>query len=118
MGIASKFNKGNRYTFQAPEDFEFKDLVELYDQNGKDHVYPLKGLFINTKSQFGDAPVAITEQCYVHLPKHTLDTVKLMNSDDEFVEAVNAGKVGFKIYTYVAKAFGDKLCFAPEWIDL
>lgn len=47
MGIASKHNKGNGFNFRVPESFKYKTLEELYKQNGENHVYTVKALYIN-----------------------------------------------------------------------
>ena len=68
MGIASKYNKGNGFNFRVPESFGYKTLDELYKKNGENHVYTVKALYINKKSQYGDAPVIATDECLVNAP--------------------------------------------------
>ena len=85
MSVLDKYNKGNRFDFEASEDFEF--------------VKP-KELFINNKSKFGDSAVAVTTSELVNLPNHMVQEVKEMMQDDEVMDLINNDKVMIKIYTY------------------
>ena len=124
MGYADKFNKGvNKFTYQTDQTFEFYKLGELLEENGGDEVYTLRGLWINTGGMYGDSPVAVIEDRYVNLPNHMLDTVREMIADDEAVELINAGKIGFKIYSYaktlkVNKKEVDKICYSINFVDI
>lgn len=108
MSILNKYNQGNTFNFQTPTDFEFKTLKELYKENGtkEENTLPLKSLFINTKSKFGDSPVAVTNKELVNLPGHLLENVRGMISDDEVVELVNKDHVGIEIYEYESAKWG------------
>lgn len=117
MSIASKYNHGTRFDYIIPANTPFIGLGSLYADGEQGTVYTLHGLYINHKSKFGDAPVAITDDYLVNLPKHLLDTVKSMLQDDEFIEAVNAEKVGFMIYTYTVKNSND-LRYSVNWVDM
>lgn len=117
MSIASKYNKGVRFNFQIPKDFHFENLANLFDNDGKGLVYNVRGLYINRKSKYGEAPVIVTDFCLVNAPKHLLDTCKQMLMDEEFIKAVNDGKVGFSIYSYTTKN-SDDLRYSIIWIDL
>ena len=77
MGILSKYNKAlSRFTFKAGEDFEYKSLESLYSsKKGANNLLEVKGLYINHKSKFGDAPVLVSNKFYVNLPKHLCDEV-------------------------------------------
>lgn len=117
MSIASKYNKGSNFTYQAPENTPFISLEALFQQDKEGAVYVLHSLYINTKGQYGDAPVAITDGYFVNLPRHMLETANEMMKDMEFVDAVNAGKVGFTIRSYVRK--GDKKqLYSVNWLDI
>ena len=118
MGIAEKYNKGqNVFAFKAPDNFAFVSLENLYKENGADFVYNLKGVFVNPKTKFGEAPVATTDYCHVNLPSHMLDTVKEMRQDLELIAAVNGGKVGFKIYSYITPNHPAGPCYAITFVD-
>lgn len=117
MSIASKYNHGVRFDYIIPANTPFIGLASLYSESGQGTVYTLHGLYINRKSKYGDAPVAIIDGYLVNLPKHLLDTVKTMLQDDEFIDSVNAEKVGFTIYTYTVKNSND-LRYSVNWVDL
>lgn len=97
--ILNQHNKGNRFNFQTPDDFEYINLNQL------DNLYPGKkhqvnALYINTKSRYGHAPVVVTDTHIVNLPSHLLDTVKSLLNVSEFIDGVNNQEVGFTIYQY------------------
>lgn len=117
MSIASKYNKGRNFTFQTPETFEYKSLEELFKSQGAKAVYAVKALYINSKSVYGDSPVAVTDTCIVNLPSHLLDVVSEMITDTELVEAVNNGRFGFSIYSYNSKNT-NKTCYSVTWVDI
>ena len=117
MGI-TRFNKEIvKFEFEPSRDFTFRTLEELYKENGKDEVYPVKGMFINTKSRYGDNPVLVCSEYYVSLPKHLVDVVKEIRQDKQLVKDINDDKVGFKIYEYVQPKYNRK-CYSINWLDI
>lgn len=114
---AKKYNKGSVFTFKAPDTFEFTTLDELYTNNGIDRVYPVKALYINTKSKYGDHPVVVTDSAFVDVPKHLIDTVKEMMNDEECIDAINNGHVGFTVYSYIDKRY-KRTCYSVNWVDM
>lgn len=98
MSVLDKYNKGNLFDFEAPEDFEFVKPKELFENEVTQR--PLKALFINNKSKFGDSAVAVTTSELVNLPNHMVQEVKEMMQDDEVIDLINNDKVMIKIYTY------------------
>ena len=117
MSIANKYNKTKMFNFVIPTEYGYITLSELYSKNGKDKVYPIKAMYINKKSRYGDSPIVATDECLVNLPSHLLDTVKQMINDEEVVDAVNENKLGFTIYQYENKQ-NKELCFSVNWNDL
>ena len=118
MSIAAKYNKGSLFKVNT-EGYGYKGLEELYNENGADQEYEVRGIYINHKSQFGDAPVAISDGFFVNLPAHLLDDAKDMLKDQDAIDAMNAGTFGFKIETY-EKEIGKKMktCYGVRWVDL
>ena len=119
MGIMSKYNKGG-VTFDIDiKDFRFVSLEELYKANGDKTIYGVDGLYINKKSSFGEHPVAIvaSSEWLVDLPSHMTDDVKEILQDQEVIEAIKDGKVGFVIQQYEQKKY-KKLCYGIMWEDL
>ena len=119
MSIASKYNHGARFNVQFSAETPFKSLADLYNNNGAGYVYLLRALFINRKSHYGDAPVAVVGEgknmVKVNLPRFMLDTVQQMLLDTEFIEAVNNKAVGFNIYPYDKDG---RTCFSVSWLDV
>lgn len=111
MGIANKYNRGNKFDVDTT-GFEYVKLTEL--KVGE--TYRLCGFYINQKGEYGASPVAILEDRFVNLPKHLLEVVRDMLIDDETIEAIRAGKFGFVPREYVDKK--DKKRVSVEWCDL
>lgn len=86
-----KFNKEkNKYTFKADDSFKYVKLAEISDKKA----LTVRGLFINKKSKYGAHPVAVSDECYIDLPKYSKGQVTDIMNDDEATQAINAGKVG------------------------
>lgn len=116
MSFGSRYNKGSKFDVNTAE-FEYKNLKELYDANGEDKKYKILGFYINTKSRFGAAPVAICEGFFANLPAHELETVKEMLADPETVNEIKSGTCGFMIEPYKSKNFGTD-CLGVQWVDM
>ena len=116
MSYATKFNKSvNKFTFKQGDNVTYVNLEDLLNMYGGD-IYPVKALYINKKSKFGDVPcVVINEDITVNLPKHLLDTIIDMINDEECVNAINNNEVKFKIYSYNDKTF-NKTCYSVSWL--
>ena len=113
----TKFNNDNvRFDFEPSKDFEYKTLEELFKANGKNKVYLVKGVFINTKSVFGDSAVAVGEEYYINLPSHLISTVREIREDTKIVDDINNDKVGFIIYNYQQKKY-NKSCYSINWVE-
>lgn len=100
MGIANKYNRGSKFTYKAPDSHKFESLVDLFNANGEDNVYTIKGFWINKKSKYGKHPVIVTPECYIGLPKHLTDVFEEMMKDDDAIKAINNNELGFTIYPY------------------
>lgn len=113
MSFMNKFNKAqNLFTFRTPTDFKYRNLSTF--QAG-DRV-KINALFINHRSKYGDAPVAVSDHELINLPKHTLDSVSAIIADRDAVDAINSGHVGIEIYEYMTN---DGRTFkSVNWIDI
>lgn len=115
--FASKFNKT---TFGIDiTDFQYTKLADIFNsknEGGKDVIHTINGLYVH-KSQLGDSPVIIDEENkrLVNLPSHTAETVREILADDEAVETIKAGKVGYTIYEYESHG---KKCYSISFVDL
>lgn len=112
--VLSKYNKGVMFEYDNEQERTFLKLSELFNQS-QQKTHTLHALFINTKSQYGDEPVAVIEGHYINLPRHLLDTVKEMREDDDFVYLVNQRKVGMEIYQYQSK---HGLAYSVNWVEV
>lgn len=115
--FASKFNKT---TFGIDTtDFQYTKLADIFNSEnecGKDVVHKINGLYVH-KSQLGDNPVIIDEENkrLVNLPSHTAETVREILADDEAVQTIKDGKVGYTIYEYESHG---KKCYSISFVDL
>ena len=114
FSFANQYNTERHFDINT-EGFEYKSLEELYISD--DVVYPVRGLYINKKGLYGDAPLLATDTFYVNLPQHMLDSVVDILNDKRAIHAVNDGTVGFTIYRYVQRRF-NKECYNIKWVDI
>lgn len=93
----------------------YKSLETLYQENGENEVYVIRGLYISTKSEFDpETPVVMYDNGYANLPVHQLSEVKDMISEKSAVKDINDGKAGFVIEKYHQKRF-NKDCYVARW---
>ena len=120
--FSNKYNHNGSYHFHAPKETDYINLRDMFQRDGNE-IHTVKAFYINTKSKFGDAPVAVTITVdkdkqkidLVNLPNFMLSTVKDMIQDDELTEAIDNGEFGFTIYEYEGKnGYG----FSAEWVDI
>ena len=116
MSFASRYNRGSKFDINT-DGFKYISLQDLQDPADLGKVFPLLGLYINRKSKFGDAPVAIIAGYFVNLPKHLTEDVREMLGDPETVDDIKAGKCGFSIREYDDKTY-NRHCFSVEWRDI
>lgn len=114
MGVANKYNRGNRFTAEIPKDLPYKKLSELGER-----AEPIKILtmWINTKGKFGAHPVIATPSGLVDFPNAMAETVKEMIKDDEVIEAVNNGKLGFTIRKYHTNKY-NRDAYTADFVDI
>lgn len=116
MSFLDKFNDKQRFDFETPDEFEYRTLSDLVTKYGIEAQHQVKALFINTKGKFGDSAVGVTDKELVNLPHYLTDTVKKMIDDEELVQMVNDGKVGFTIREYTSKQYGKN--FTIDWVQI
>ena len=115
MSVLDKYNKGFKFNFQITDEHYYTSLNELVRQGRMDEVQVVRGMFINKKSKYGDAPIAVTPTQLVNLPKHLLGTFNDMMNDEGVVNLANAGKLGFKIYEYTGV---NGIGYSINWVEL
>lgn len=137
FSISKKYNKEKLFKINT-EGFEYVSLEDLYQETAEmqaeatDHVFDehseevkeiveetifqVRGIYINTKGLYDDAPVVALDSAYVNLPAHLTPICKEILADPQAIAAINAGRVGFTIYTYVKPAY-NKTCYSIKWVD-
>ena len=113
-GLMSRFNHTNIFDVDT-KSFKWVNLETLFNTD-PDKTYTLLGLFTKG-SKFGKEPDAIIQGFKVNLPRHLLDTVEDMLDDNQVIEAIKAGKVGFKVYSYHSNTY-NKDAYSVTWLDL
>lgn len=138
FSFSKKFNKEKLFKINT-DGFEYVSLEDLYREteqrvilandeivdyvDTKDvadqvqsTVFQVRGIYINTKGLYDDAPVLALDSAYVNLPAHLTPICKEILSDPQAVAAINAGRVGFTIYTYEKPTY-KKTCYSIKWVD-
>lgn len=113
--LMSRFNHNNIFNVDT-SNFKWVNLKTLYNTN-PNKVYKVLGFFTNTKGKFGTEPVAIVDGFLVNLPRHLLDTVQQMLDDNEVIEYIKAGHVGFTIYQYHSNNY-NRDAYSVTWLDI
>ena len=118
MSFAARHQQGSVFDCNT-EGFGYKSLDELYEEFGGEEVFPVQGFYINHKSDYGDAPVAIGLEYFINFPQYMLEEVLEIMKTPEDIEDIKSGKVGFTIEPY-EKQIGKKTktCYAPRWVDI
>lgn len=113
--MAYNFEQFNKGKFNVDTTgFLYKNLKDLYTDD-PDTVYTVRGIYINDKSKFGPAPLFALDNFYVNIPSHLLDVCQKMISDSEAVADINAGKMGFRIYTYEGNS--GTTCYSVAFVN-
>ena len=98
MGI-TKFNK-SELVFKDTEKLDtFKSLEELFNENGVDKKYLVKGVY-TYESSYGKGSFIKSEEFNISLPTHLVDTINSIRKDKESVDEINEDKVYVEIYSY------------------
>lgn len=118
MSFANKYNKGNIIFDIDITDFQFIKLEDVFSKFDKKPI-KVDGLYINTKSDYGDHPVAINVDngLLIDLPEHMTDTVNEILKDGESISLIKKGVVGLRAQKYISKKY-KKTCYSAEWVDL
>ena len=120
MSFASKHKKGGIDWGVDTRDFEYFSLQQLYEMNGEEEQYNLRGVFINSNKtekelkEYGPSVVGILPDRLINLPSHMLEEVKEIMSDEEDIADLKNGNVFFTIRTYESHG---KTCYSPNWLE-
>lgn len=133
FSISKKYNKEKLFKINT-DGFEYISLEDLYKEREsnvaiedfedpeevkeivEETIYQVRGIYINTKGLFDDAPVVALDSAYVNLPAHMTQICREILSDPQAIAAINAGRVGFTIYAYEKPQY-HKTCYSVRWVD-
>lgn len=116
FSFASKFNKTS-FGIDTTE-FSYTKLADLFnspENGGGDVVHNINGVFVH-KSKLGESPVVIDadNRLLVNFPSHTTETIKEILADNDAIQAIKDGKVGYVIYEYESHG---KKCYGVNFVD-
>lgn len=113
----TKFNETVAYfEYDKEKERKYVDLKDLYNENGKDHVYKVLGLYVN-EGKFGEQGSTVLEDIQVNLPKHLVPVIEEIRADEKLVNDINDGKVGFNIYEYKPRNY-NTIAYSIRWVDI
>lgn len=133
FSISKKYNKEKLFKINT-DGFEYISLEDLYKEREsnvafedfedpeevkeivEETIYQVRGIYINTKGLYDDAPVVALDSAYVNLPAHMTQICREILSDPQAIAAINAGRVGFTIYAYEKPQY-HKTCYSVRWVD-
>ena len=110
----SDFNK-RRFNIDTT-GFQYSSLADLYNNDGKDHIYIVRAVFMS-KGQYGETPLLATDTTFVNLPKNCISVCNTILNSTEAISGINEGKCGFKIRQYHSEKY-NKNCYAVDFIDI
>lgn len=111
----TKYNKtGNKFKVSISEDSQFISLTKLYSDYGN-KVHKMKMFYINKKSRYGEHAVVYTDDYLVDIPQHMTEIFKQIYNDDEIIDDINNGRVGFSVVPYTKN---HKQCYSIEFVDI
>lgn len=110
----SDFNK-RRFNIDTT-GFQYSSLADLYNNDGKDHIYIVRAVFMSM-GKYGETPLLATDTTFVNLPKHCTSVCNTILNSTEAIAGINEGKCGFKIRQYHSEKY-NKNCYAVDFIDI
>ena len=121
MSFASKHNKEKLFNVDTT-GMEYMSMGDAFNKYGKDAVYVVAALYINTKGIYDDSPVVAAganngDWFMLNLPAHMTEECREILNDADDIADINAGKVGLKLYPYHSTQY-NKDCFGANWIDM
>ena len=111
----TKYNKtGSKFTTNISENSKYINLEKLYNDYGK-KIHKIYMFYINKKSKYGEHVVVYTGDWLVDIPQHMTETFKQIYNDDETIDDINNGRVGFSVVPYTKN---HKQCYSIEFVDI
>ena len=80
-------------------NFAFTDLKTFVQENG--HKTLVVNAVFHYKAKYGERPVLVAHNLKINLPDHCLKDVEKILDNQEYIDAINAGKCGFQTTEYI-----------------
>lgn len=116
----ASFNRERLFDIDT-SDFDYIKLKDLYERDGHDHIYTVRGIYIGTKSEYAEeSPLVAIDDFYVNLPQFQLLEIKEMLNSKQAINCINNGGAGFIIEEYdkKLKSGTKKKCYKAVWVDI
>lgn len=107
-------------------DFQYHNLEKVYrllsdfydgdTEAVEAFQFQLRGVYINNKSYFGDAPVIAVDDGYINIPASMTAECINMRKDPFAISCINRGEAGFTIYKYQHPKYG-RICYNVKFCD-
>lgn len=114
------FAHGSVFTVDS-DDFPFVTLKEVITENGH-RTLKVQGCFTYTatkgKGKGKERAVVVADGMKINVPDHCLNDVKKILSNQMYIDAINAGKCGFKTSEYEDTNFGNGTCYSGTFVDI
>ena len=95
MGSIKRFNKAKLFDV----NLEGKVTVKLSELE-EGQVFIVNAIMFTEKGRFGKSAFIVSGDNIVYLPKHKVKECEEILCDEEIVEAIKRGKIGFIPYSY------------------
>ena len=117
MGLFNdNFKHGKTFNVNA-DDFPFVNLKELIEENGH-QTLKVDGVFTYEGKKGKKRAVLIASGHKINLPDHCLKDIEKILANQEYINAINAGKCGFATSEYEDTNFGNGTCYSGQFVDL
>lgn len=102
MGFADRFNKGKKIDWKVnTEGWEFKKCKDMTLNT----VFPMKGCYVTKDNGYGEGGVIIANGYMVNAPQSFVATIKELMADEEAIQYIIDGHMGFEVQSFVSDKF-------------
>lgn len=112
--FSRKYNR-TQFNYDSKKERSFTKPSHLVSEFGLEFIHKVEGIYINEDTQFGRQGVIVTADYRINAPIHLTGQLHEITRDDESVQLVNDGKVGFKFEAYENE---HGIQYTVKWVDL
>lgn len=121
MSFANRHNKttSNLFSYKQIPDAPYYKCREMFDKGfTEENKNPVRvlGCYISNAGRYAPNATLICDGFNVNLPKHMVNDVQDILSNEEDIQDINAGVVGVYFYEYVNKNGGKS--YSARWCDM